>query len=453
MRQLTSHNISRLISLTSALCCLVCLATACIEDRADAPDPLPGHTTTSNNTTGQPNNTTGMTTGNNTTGAAETDAEIQALLSTLPTPQLPASPPSFSAELPAHFRTATVQRFDNTPADNPITDAGAQLGRVLFYDKLLSKNGTVACASCHKADNGFSDALVKSRGFDGGDTRRHSMPIVNLRYYPRQRMFWDERAATLEEQVLKPIQDEVEMGLTLAQLEARVAAAPYYRELFRQAFGDEAVSSDRISRALAQFLRAIVSYDSKWDRAVATSTDISGDLSGFTAQENRGKEIFFGQHDPNTRGLCGTCHLRDNPLAFAPGPGGPTRDNLAIFYTANPSNNGLLDETDDGVAESSANPADVGAFKSPSLRNIELRAPYMHDGRFATLDEVVEHYNSGVQAHPNLDPALRTGGPGAGGAQPIRLNLSTADKAALVAFLKTFTDRTVTTDPRFQSPF
>jgi len=360
---------------------------------------------------------------------------------------------SYAVKLPASFQTKLVDSFDNTPADNPTTDAGATLGRVLFYDRRLSANGTIACASCHQQSNGFSDGRKKSVGFDGQETARHSMPVVDTRFYRRNKFFWDERASSLEEQVLGPIQSDVEMGMKLDALVSRLSETDYYSPLFKAAFGDEAVTSDRIARALAQFLRAIVSYQSRWDAAMAQGSSIIGDLPGFSAEENRGKQIFFGQHDKSTRGLCGTCHLMVNELAFAP-PGAPPLPpdpNAAVFYMGAPANNGLIDDVDQGIGAITGDPAANGKFKSPSLRNVALRAPYMHDGRFATLEEVVEHYNSGIAAHPNLDPALRQGSPTTGA--PMKLGLSEGDKAALVAFMGTLTDATLATDARLADPF
>ena len=352
------------------------------------------------------------------------DVEGAALSQTLATATtLPAVPDNYARlDLPAHLNTPFIAGQDNTPADNPVTDTGATLGRVLFYDKRLSANHTVSCASCHQAEHGFSDPRPLSVGFDGGLTDRNSMGLTSARYYPREHFFWDERAATLEDQVLMPIQNEVEMGLTLAELVARVSAEPYYAELFTQAFGDATVTTDRISRALAQFVRSIVSSETKYDRGVALG------FTNFTAQENLGRRLFLGQVGAAT---CNACHGTDN------------------FVPANIENNGLENPLVDlGVGGVTGRPADLGKFKVPTLRNIELTAPYMHDGRFATLEEVIEFYDSGVTATPNLGRPLR-----AANGQPRRLNLSADEKSALLAFLKTLTDTSVTTDPRFGDPF
>jgi cytochrome c peroxidase len=356
-------------------------------------------------------------------------------------PVLPPTPYDYaSLNLPAHFTTnangplpTSINGIDNTPADNPITNHGATLGRVLFYDKTLSANGTISCSSCHKAANGFSDPAVLSKGFEGGLTRRHSMTLINARWYQRGRAFWDERAATLEQQVLMPFQDDVEMGLTLPELLEKVSEQPYYSQLFTNAFGDNTVTSDRISKALAQFVRSIVSYQSKYDIGRAMAPNPGAPFSNFTAQENTGKGLFF-QTIPNGGGACFGCHTTEAFVSANPGP----------------QNNGLdaASTTDLGAGEVFPNPIFVGRFKTSSLRNIELTAPYMHDGRFATLEQVVEHYNSGIKAHPTLSPAL-TGPNGA----PVTLNFSSDQKAALVAFLKTLTDPTIATEPKWSDPF
>jgi cytochrome c peroxidase len=350
--------------------------------------------------------------------------DIQSTLATAL--RLPVPPANYAnPALPPNFLQQPILGQDNTPANNLVTNAGATLGRALFYDKRLSLNQTVSCASCHQQAHGFSDPRRFSVGFEGGLTDRNSMGLANARWYLRRAMFWDERAATLEAQVLQPIQNAVEMGMTLPGLVARLSAEPYYATLFANAFGTADVTSDRISRALAQFVRSIVSTQTKYDAGLPVG------FSNFTAQENQGRQIFNGV------GNCNACHGTDN---FVPGP--------AI------NNNGLENPyVDKGVGALTGRPQDEGLFKVPSLRNIALTAPYMHDGRFATLEEVVEFYNSGVVNHPNLSPPLRNppGSPNAG--QPRRLNLTTTQKAALVAFLRTLTDNAVSTDTKFADPF
>jgi cytochrome c peroxidase len=325
--------------------------------------------------------------------------------------------------LPAHYLAAAMTAQINTPTTNLTTDHGATLGRVLFYDKRLSANHTVACASCHQAQHGFSDPRKFSVGFQGGLTDRNSMGLTNAKYYQRRAFFWDERAATLEDQVLQPIQNSVEMGMTLPDLVTRLSAEPFYATLFTNAFGDATVTSERISRALAQFVRSIISTQSKFDIGRATN------FANFTAQENTGRNIF----NSPALGNCAACHGTEN---FAP--------------TAPINNNGLENPyIDKGLGARTGRPQDEGLFKVNSLRNIELTAPYMHDGRFATLEQVVEFYNSGVVAHPNLSPPLRNGP----GGPPRRLNLTPEQKAALVAFMKTLTDTNITNNPQFGDPF
>jgi cytochrome c peroxidase len=343
----------------------------------------------------------------------------------LPTPSANYASPT----LPPNFLVPPIINQDDTPATNAVSDAGATLGRVLFYDKRLSTNQTISCSSCHQREHGFADPRRFSTGFNGGQTARNAMGLTNARWYLRRHFFWDERANTLEDQVLMPIQNSVEMGMTLDTLVSRLSAEPFYTNLFNNAFGSPEVTSTRISLALAQFVRSIISTRSKYDQGIPIG------FSNFTPEENLGRQLFFGQVGVAT---CAACHGTDN---FVPGP--------AI------NNNGLeYPYVDKGLGGITGIATDNGKFKVPSLRNIELTAPYMHDGRFATLEEVVEFYNSGVVDNPNLSPPLRVRtGPGQPPGPPLRLNLTTAQKAALVAFLKTLTDTSVTTDPKFSDPF
>ena len=356
---------------------------------------------------------------------------------------LPTTPFDYTTlNLPDHLTTnrligasqnAAVDN-DNTPSDNPVTDEGATLGRVLFYDKKLSANGTVSCASCHKQALGFSDEAILSKGFEGGDTRRHSMSLINARWYSNGRFFWDERAATLEDQVLEPFQDPVEMGMTLDEVVSTVQAQSYYPALFEAAFGSSEINSDRISRAIAQFVRSIVSVNSKYDEGRVQVQRQVDNFSNFTQSENNGKRLFFLPTEEGGGG-CAGCHATE---AFINPDNGTT-------------NNGLdATSTDDlGVFETFDNPRFMGAFKVPSLKSIALTAPYMHDGRFATLAEVVEHYNSGVQDHPNLAGALRDNATG----QPKRLNFTEQQKTDLINFLNTLTDESISNDEKFSDPF
>ncbi|AXT55160.1 cytochrome-c peroxidase [Aquimarina sp. MMG015] len=339
---------------------------------------------------------------------------------------LPTSPFNYAdIPLPDFFLNNELQVEDNTPNNNEITDHGATLGRVLFYDNKLSLNNTISCASCHIQENGFSDPRQFSVGFDGGLTARNSMGLSNAKFYNNGRFFWDERAPTLEIQTLMPIQDLVEMGMTLPELETKLANEEYYTVLFRNAFGDETITSERIALALSQFIRSIVSYQSKFDNGLAQSQNINNDFPNFTDSENRGKTLFMSNQ---TR--CFDCHATN------------------VFVGDNARNNGLdATITDLGVGGITGNNNDLGEFKVPSLRNIALTAPYMHDGRFGTLEQVIEHYNSGVQNNPNLDNRLTQGN------NVRRLNLSEDDKQALIDFLNTLTDEEFIRDEKYADPF
>lgn len=386
-------------------------------------------------------------------------AEIKALrraFGDVDVPMLPAKPYRYRlAESHRGLWQQALRGTDNTPAENPTTDAGAALGRVLFYDRRLSRNNTVACGSCHHQQHGFSDPRRFSIGYRGERTGRNAMGLANLRFSNvsggRPGFFWDERAATLEDQVLMPIQDETEMGMDLAKLEAKLQKLPYYPPLFEAAFGTPQVTSERIAKAVAQFLRALVSFDSKFDRAAkAAGGDYSRDFAGFTAEENLGKSLFIDGVGGVAEIGCAHCHV---PPTF--GMPKSFNNGLDLHY----ADRGL--GARDVAVNDPFTPSNDGKFKAPSLRNVALTAPYMHDGRFKTLEEVVEHYSSGVHPHPNLglafaeDEAGEAGDPGGkrGEEGTSGFRLTAAQKAALVAFLKTLTDEKFLTDPRFSDPF
>ena len=335
---------------------------------------------------------------------------------TLPSPSLRYD--DAEVGLPAHFLAGggmSVLSLDNTPAANPITDAGATLGRVLFYDPRLSASDAVSCGSCHHQSLGFADALVFSIGLGGALTPRHATGLANARFYKRGRFFWDERASTLEEQVLDPIQNDHEMGMSLDALAIKLSVTPYYPALFTAAFGSPDITRDRISRALAQFTRAMVSGDSRYDRAF-DANGVANFASTLTPQEIDGERVF-------RQSGCGSCHTTLAQVGDAP------------------HSNGLdAAPVDTGVGG--------GVFKTPSLRNVAVRPRFMHDGRFATLDEVVAFYDSGIQNTPRLDPRLR-----AADGTPKRLGLTAGERDALVAFLGALTDSTFLTSPRFSNPF
>jgi cytochrome c peroxidase len=344
-------------------------------------------------------------------------------------------------ELPKYFLSndsgllpSSINGLDNTPSDNPITDAGATLGRVLFYDVNLSQNKTIACASCHRQNLSFSDSPVRSKGFNQALTRRHSIALINQRYYQRGRFFWDERASTLEAQVVMPILDTSEMGLTSDEILQRVSERPFYPALFSSAFGSGSITLDRIAKALAQFIRSIVSTHSKYDEGRIQVTSMRATFPNFNTSENLGKDIFLKTVAEGGAG-CFNCHTTE---AF-------------VSTNLGPQNNGLdlVSTVDLGVFETFPGNINLkGAFKIPTLRNIAVGAPYMHDGRFQTLEQIIEHYNSGVENHPNLSPFLKDAI-----GNPQKLNLTEEQKAALLAFLRTLTDTDVLTNVKWSDPF
>lgn len=343
-------------------------------------------------------------------------------------PLLPERPYAYSTPLPPHL--ASLAGIDSTPAGRPVTDAGATLGRVLFHDRQLSRNGLVACASCHTQAFGFDDRTRLSIGFAGKTTRRAAMSLANARFAAGGRYFRDQRAATLEDQVLEPFTDPVEMGLGPGELVRRVEARAFYLPLFEAAFGDNAVTDDRIASALAQYVRAIVSTRSRYDEGRARSASSLEPFGNFSAAENRGKQLFLTARTDGGSG-CAQCHSGD------------------AFLMPGARNNGLdVDGKDNGLGEITGRREDLGLFRAASLKNIAVTAPYMHDGRLATLADVVRHYAREVRPHPNLSPELREPD-----GKPARLDLSAADQAALVAFLETLTDAELLADPRFSDPF
>lgn len=313
--------------------------------------------------------------------------------------------------------TATAYRFTfpasfprpALPTDNPLTVEGIALGRRLFEEKKLSINNTQSCASCHAPATGFSDAARYSRGAEGAEGTRHAMPLINLAW--KNTFFWDGRASSLREQVLQPIQNPIEMHETLPAVVAKLQEDATYRQLCESAFGSSELSADRIARALEQYLLTLVSPRSKLDLALEHKATLS-------PEEQRGFELFNMEYDPR-RGMVGAdcfhCH------------GG------ALFTNNQFANNGLdAQSTDDGHYAVTKSDADRGKFAVPTLRNVALRTRFMHDGRFSSLEEVVEHYSSGVKRHANLDPNLAKHPDGG-------VPLSAEDKRALVAFLKTLT--------------
>lgn len=306
------------------------------------------------------------------------------------------------------------------PEDNPQTQEGIALGRQLFYDRMLSSDNSVSCASCHRPPEGFSDSRELSLGVDGAIGKRNSMPLVNLAFNYFGNFNWDGSAATLEEQLEGPITSEIEMNNNWPDLTAVLMANPDYALQFEQAFNVTTISKIEITKALAQFLRTMVSGNSKFDRHLLGEATL-------TPEEQNGLDVFLDE----TRGDCFHCHgSPTNPL---------WTDN--IFH-----NNGLDTSFEDrGRGEFTGDPNEFGQFKSPTLRNLAYTAPYMHDGRFATLEEVIDHYSEGLVFSDTIDPLMKAVDEGG-------VQLTDEDKADLIAFLLTLSDPSFINNPNFLPP-
>ena len=322
------------------------------------------------------------------------------------------------------------------PENNPLTVEAVELGRRLFYDPRLSANGKVSCSTCHIQRLAFTDGRTTSVGVSGRPLAFNSMSLANLLWGP-QRFFWNGRAASLEEQVLTPLQHPDEMAQDMGRLATQLAADAKYLMLFERAYGE--ISSGAIARALAAFERTLISSNSRYDQF------LRGELT-LEPQEELGRKLFMAHPDVKVslRGAnCVDCHSQ-----FLTGGSSARYDGF--------SNNGLDDEEhlQPGLQAVTGNPAQRGLFKVPSLRNIALTAPYMHDGRFNTLEEVLDHYDSGIKNSSTLSPLIvEADNRGAAAAGRISLHLTAAEKAAIIAFLKTLTDRDFVTAEQFSDPF
>jgi cytochrome c peroxidase len=324
--------------------------------------------------------------------------------------------------------TLNIGNFPNPTiaSDNALTEQGVKLGKMLFYEKMLSKDGTMSCASCHRQEHAFTDTAKFSTGVRGEFGGRQAMTIFNMAWHDNE-FFWDGRAHLLRDQSLLPIQDELEMDESLENAVAKLKGSRTYLDQFIRAFGSDEITPHKMSLAMEQFMNSITSNNSRYDRYLAGKDSLS-------ASEERGRELFFTEYNeffPDQSGAdCAHCHSGDN------------------FSNNQYMNNGLEGDNpaDVGRSKVTENNEDIGKFKVTSLRNIEVSGPYMHGGQFATLEEVVEHYNNGLVASNTLDPALeQTRGTG--------LRLSAQDKEDLVAFLKTLTDQEFLTNPEYKDPF
>jgi cytochrome c peroxidase len=339
-------------------------------------------------------------------------------------------------EIPSYIRK------DNTRG-NDITDEGATLGRVLFYDKKLSINNTIACASCHKQELAFGDDELVSEGVNGV-SGRHSMRLVNSRFADELKFFWDERATSLEDQTTQPIQDHVEMGYSgndgdpgIADLIEKLGAIAYYPELFTKTFGDSVITEARMQNALAQFVRSIQSFDSKYDQGRAMAASDAASFSNFTTEENLGKQLFLTppQLDANGQrtggGLaCQGCHRA------------PEFD-----IDPNSQNNGIIEVVNSAEL-------DFDVTRAPSLRDVvkadgTANGPFMHNGFSLDFDDVLTHYNATERGNnTNLDRRLAA--PGTNGRY---LNMTDEERAAVIAFIRTLAGNNIYSDEKWSDPF
>jgi cytochrome c peroxidase len=334
--------------------------------------------------------------------------------------ELPETPYAYNiSQTPAGIKSNFYE--DNTLINNN----KATIGRVLFYDKALSINNTVACANCHLQNVGFADVTAFSVGFEEKNTVRNSIGINNLFDERNIGYFWDLRETKIEDMVLKPIANHIEMGFERIDLIAeKVSNLTYYKELFKKYYGDEAVTSKRIQESLGNFLFSIVSNNSKFDIGVQTN------FANFTNQEKNGKTLFVNNG-------CNNCHMISSSFPTGYGSGGG-------------SNNGGLNKTGNiGLDVVDMDKGNNGAYKIPRLKNVAKTAPYMHDGRFNTLAEVLDHYSTDIKSNPSLSANLKVIGTN----NPKKFNFSEQNKLDLIAFLNTLTDETLCTDPKFSNPF
>lgn len=333
------------------------------------------------------------------------------------------------AEYDGTAHTLNIGDFEQPPIapDNKLTVQGVKLGRMLFYEKRLSKDGSMSCASCHRQEHAFTDTSKFSEGVRGELGGRQAMAVFNMAWNGNE-FFWDGRSHLLRDQSLKPIEDSLEMDEKLENVIVKLKNDKLYTDQFTRAFGTDEINEQKMALALEQFMNSIVSVDSKYDRFLNGTAVLD-------SNEERGRMLFISEYNPsfpNSGADCQHCHSGRN------------------FENDKYLNNGLDSDAnmqDDGRMKVTQNASDKGKFKVTSLRNVEVTYPYMHDGRFKTLEEVVDHYNTGMVNSSTIDPALiyplNNGG----------LQLTAEDKRDLVAFLKTLTDEVLLTDPQYSDPF
>ncbi len=348
-------------------------------------------------------------------------------------PKLPSNLLNYSnpSNIPDHF--AAFEKKYQGKVKNEI----ATLGRVLFYDKTLSLNNSISCSSCHLQEFAFADSSQLSLGLNNTPTNRNAPSLFNLFYAGS--FFWDLRERDLEAMVLHPIQHPGEMGISdLKNLESKLSATPYYPNLFKNAFGDKNIDQHKIAIALKQFLFSMISANSKFDEAApfikineSFYINKKSKLPGFTPQEKSGFALFYG------KAKCFNCHSGINLDGNDKG-GSTNYEDIGLSNTS-PNDLGMGEHFGQALNNS---------FKVPSLRNVELSAPYMHDGRFSSLEEVINFYNNDITSSKNLSWILR-----GEDKKPINLNLSEREVSDIIVFLKTLTDNSYIKDQRYSSPF
>lgn len=326
-------------------------------------------------------------------------------------------------DIPSHFPDMII------PSDNPMTAEGVELGRYLFYEKKLSGDNTMSCATCHMPQNSFSDPNQYSTGIDGIQGNRQSMALINMGW--EDFFFWDGRETTLEKQILEPVVNPIEMHESWKNAVAKLDQDMNYRNRFFRAFGEGGIDSLKAAKAMAQFIRTLISGQSKFDvmykyeNGMPLSSTEQSIFQTIDVEEWAGYDIFKSLDGAD----CFHCH------------------NGPLMRVKKFSNNGLLPNAfnDLGRAHVTNNPEDNYKFKVPTLRNIALTAPYMHDGRFANLDEVIEHYSSGIHMSPTIDPLIEFGSQGG-------VQLDAQEKYLLKKFLLTLTDNNFINNPKFKDP-
>ncbi|MEZ4907387.1 MAG: cytochrome c peroxidase [Saprospiraceae bacterium] len=316
------------------------------------------------------------------------------------------NPTPYELEIPEVFQNRIIAPL--IPSDNTLTVEGIALGKKLFYDPMLSANGTQSCSSCHKLENSFTDTNRFSIGIDGEAGTRNAMPIFNLAWNFNETFFWDGRAVSLENQAEEPVTNPIEMHNTWKAAINSLQQDDNYPDLFFDAFGTSQISMELVTKAISQFERTIISANSKFDQAILGNASLSpSEVSGY--------EIFMAED----KGDCFHCHGSiNNPL-----------------WTDNLFNNNGIDSvfTDIGLEKTTGNTYDRGKFKTPSLRNLKFTAPYMHDGRFNTIEEVIDHYSEGLKFSSTIDPLMKSAYKGG-------VHLTDEEKSDLKAFLLTLSD-------------